>query len=401
MNPDRYQRQQRPYNAQVRNKRPVQTPDHVRPNGIPNAASQSAAASPSADPAASLETLLASFTAHPEAVAQVLGPTALEHATHLLSALAARDKTSTTTHDLFHPRTVQDVPVHPYTCAQPIQIYPAPPLPAIPEGGRYAQAVFTHKSTTTHDRVSGASDLTYEKLEFLGDAYIEIIATRLIFSRYPKLTAGRQAQARERIVKNETLAQFGHAYHFKDRLQASDVANATAKGTTKILADVFEAYVAAIVLSDPFDGFKRAEEWLTELWSPILLDFLGPGEKANAEYNGNAKQELQQKILHPTAKLEYLEDKPMEQSKHEQKYFIGLYLTGYGYDKKKLGYGEGRNKVEAGNRAAMQAFELSADLIDDAARQLDAIKEEQRLKREKKEMDRERSRVDKTQEDED
>ena len=267
---------------------------------------------------------------------------------------------------------------------QPIQPSPLPALPALPEGP-YSQAVFIHKSTIQHDRVSGAHDLTYEKLEFLGDAYLEIVATRLIFSRYPYLPAGRQAQARERIVKNDTLAQFSVAYGFRDRLQASDIDHHS-KTETKILADVFEAYVAAVTLSDPDQGFSRVETWLTELWAPILLQEIGPGiDKLAPDYNSNAKADLQKKIMGPDTKLDYQEDRPMEQSKHAQKYFVSLYLTGYGYEKKRIGYGEGRNKAEAGNRAATHAMHDNATIVDDAARQLSAAREKKRLERLEKE----------------
>lgn len=339
--------------------------------------------SPSQDPAVSLESLLKSLTAQPDAVRQVLGESALENAAQLLQSLGSRDKSPKTTLHLFHPETVPHSPLHDYTIAQPLHSSSLPPLPPLPEGP-YARATFTHKSVTAHDRVSGHGDLTYEKLEFLGDAYIEIIATRIIFARFPHLAAGPQAQVRERMVKNDTLSQFSIAYGFRERLQASEIEQ-KGKAVQKILADVFEAYVAAIILSDPVDGFKRAEEWLTNLWTPILLQELGPNASHNqggvGEYNANAKQELQQKIWHNDVKLEYLEHRPMEQLKHVQRYSIDLYLTGYGHEKKKIGYGEGRNKVEAGNRAAMQAMHLNSAIVDDAAAQLAASKEQKKLER--------------------
>jgi ribonuclease-3 len=230
---------------------------------------------------------------------------------------------------------------------------------------------------------SAVGDRTYERLEFLGDAYLEVIATRLIFSRYPHLAAGRQAQIRERLVKNDTLTKFSMAYNFQARLKAGEGERELARASGKILADVFEAYVAAVILSDPVDGFKRAEIWLTELWAPILLREFGPinsdGGATFNEYNQNAKQELQQKIVGKDIKLEYIENRPMEQTKHMQRYFISLFLTGWGHEKQLLGTGEGQNKVEAGNRAAMDAMVQSKDIIDEAARKLGALREQRRL----------------------
>ncbi|KAG9542431.1 hypothetical protein KCU97_g22048, partial [Aureobasidium melanogenum] len=131
------------------------------------------------------------------------------------------------------------------------------------------------------------------------------------------------------------------------------------------------------------DGFRRAETWLTELWAPILLREFGPissdGGATFNEYNQNAKQELQQKIVGRDVKLEYLENRPMEQTKHMQRYFISLFLTGWGYEKQLLGSGEGQNKVEAGNRAAMDAMVKSKDIIDGAARKLSALREQRKM----------------------
>ncbi|KAG9636984.1 hypothetical protein KCU69_g19389, partial [Aureobasidium melanogenum] len=288
--------------------------------------------------------------------------------------------------NLFKPSTIKGAELSSHnpntSLSSTCQQFPLPTLPQVPDGP-YSRAPFVHKSSSQHDRTSAVGDMTYERLEFLGDAYLEVIATRLIFSRYPHLAAGRQAQIRERLVKNDTLTQFSMAYHFQDRLKAGGGERELGKASGKILADVFEAYVAAVILSDPVDGFRRAETWLTELWAPILLREFGPissdGGATFNEYNQNAKQELQQKIVGRDVKLEYLENRPMEQTKHMQRYFISLFLTGWGYEKQLLGSGEGQNKVEAGNRAAMDAMVKSKDIIDGAARKLSALREQRKM----------------------
>ena len=143
-------------------------------------------------------------------------------------------------------------------------------LPALPDIklNSLQTAPFRHKSLTTYDRTTGGADITYERLEFLGDAYIELIASRLIFERYPTLPAGRQSQLRELLVKNETLDEYSIAYGFEERIEISakermleDVCKKYPgnKGFKKVLGDVFEAYVAAVILSDVEIGFAVAE----------------------------------------------------------------------------------------------------------------------------------------------
>jgi ribonuclease-3 len=332
-----------------------------------------------------LEALLKALVNRRDNTRQLLGHEAYESAVKLSKSFSSVN-TATTSLDLFQPSTITGAEVSSSnptpSFSSACQKFSLPTLPQVPDGP-YSRAPFVHKSSSQHDRTSAIGDMTYERLEFLGDAYLEVIATRLIFSRYPHLAAGRQAQIRERLVKNDTLIQFSMAYNFQDRLKAGEGERELAKASGKILADVFEAYVAAVILSDPMDGFKRAEIWLTELWAPILLREFGPissdGGATFNEYNQNAKQELQQKIVGKDVKLEYIENRPMEQTKHMQRYFISLFLTGWGHEKQLLGSGEGQNKVEAGNRAAMDAMVKSKDIIDEAARKLGALREQRKL----------------------
>lgn len=96
-----------------------------------------------------------------------------------------------------------------------------PPLPEIKDSS-LAEGPFKHKSTTNYDRTV-AKGITYERLEFIGDAYIELIATRLIDDRCDSLPAGRLSQLRELLVKNETLAEFSRAYAFDKRVEVPPI----------------------------------------------------------------------------------------------------------------------------------------------------------------------------------
>lgn len=287
-----------------------------------------------------------------------------------------------------------------------------PDLPPVKEGN-LSTAPFIHKST--QDRTRSTEDLSYERLEFLGDAYIELIASRLIFERFYNLTAGQQSQLRELLVKNETLAEYSRAYGFEERIESQSIGamrengekwaekkGKANKGFSKVLGDVFEAYVAAVILSHGQDGFAVAEKWLTQLWATKLVeaakDFKGSaynprlilehGNGANPLeiYDPTAKMELQRRIMGgKDTKLEYLPYRNQIELKGDQlgqnKHFIAVYLTGYGYEKKLLGQGEGKNKVEAGNWAATQAMHgESKKLVDDCAEKLKITREERKAK---------------------
>lgn len=268
-------------------------------------------------------------------------------------------------------------------------------VPTLPRlSTELAEAPFRHKSTNGYDRNSTASDVSYERLELLGDAYIEVIASRLIYHHLPQLTAGQQSQMRELLVKNETLAEYAILYGFEERLNVPNVKqlalqsqNRGNKGLNKILGDALEAFVAAAVLSDAENGFAVVEKWLTTLWAPKLLEGLkqhkhssvtvtvdGKADPVTA-YNPTAKAELQNKLMSNEAKLEYQTYKDSVELKGAQLgqnwHYIAVYLTGYGYNKQLLGKGEGKNKVEAGNRAAQIAMHgENAGIVQACAQQL-------------------------------
>lgn len=235
-------------------------------------------------------------------------------------------------------------------------------LPLI-EASHLSDALFTHLSTHTAAEAS-LDALTYERLEFLGDAYLEIIASRLIYSRFTYLNTGQQSTLRQLIINNQTLSKFALQYGFDKRIKTSYKQDFESGKRTKILADMFEAYVAAVILSSPDTGFATAEAWMTELWAEMLL------EQREEKFCTEAKQELAKKIL---TNIEYLEECPSEfngqTGNHD--FHVGVYFTGWGLVRERLGVGKAGNKTHAGMRAAADAVESSADLIEELVRKRD------------------------------
>ncbi|PIA98110.1 Double-strand-specific pac1 ribonuclease [Cercospora beticola] len=256
-----------------------------------------------------------------------------------------------------------------------------PQLPPVKD--EYRQASFRHKSHYNVSREVAAGDVTYERLEFLGDAYLELFASRLIYGRYPQLPAGRMSQLRELLVKNETLAEYSRAYRFHELVEVGgevenmmrDSQGRGNKGFNKILGDVFEAYVAAIVLSD-FNarGYDTAEQWCVTLWAPRLLKAIEQDPLAHhresqgaadltSTYDVNAKATLQKRLCGANlVRLHYDTDKPTVELKGDKLgqnvHFIALYVESafFAIEKRLLAKAEGKNKVEAGNWAAVKAM---------------------------------------------
>ncbi|KAF1948701.1 ribonuclease III [Byssothecium circinans] len=253
-----------------------------------------------------------------------------------------------------------------------------PPLPPITEP-HLEEAVFTHPTFHSNYRTNGIDNtdkVTYERFEFLGDAYIELFASRLIYSRLPHVDVPQQSALREKLVKNETLGQFSSAYGLPDRLKHGGHIPEGTKAWTKVIADVFEAYVAGVILSDPENGFKTAEEWLTKLWATQMLDF-----RQEVIENPQARDDVQRLIQVKGVKLDWREERDMIMENGSQKYFMGLYFTGWGFEDEWLGSGEGRNKKQATVYAAMDAIKRNSSILQTAAKKKQELV--QRVKEEK------------------
>ncbi|CAG8902610.1 unnamed protein product [Penicillium salamii] len=190
---------------------------------------------------------------------------------------------------------------------------------------RTTEPLSLERAVFTHPAMSNNNNMTYDRLEVLGDAYIELIATKIIWDKFPKIPAGRMSQIREILVKNETLAGFAETFGFDRKVSVPPNYNTPSKRWTKTKGDVFEAYVAAVVLSDPVTGYQSAETWLTGLWMPVI-NSLGhqTGEL-------RSKEALAKKIMGKNVKLDYIEARPSVQHKGgTQTFFIAVYLTGWG-----------------------------------------------------------------------
>ncbi|EXJ67607.1 uncharacterized protein A1O5_08953 [Cladophialophora psammophila CBS 110553] len=232
-----------------------------------------------------------------------------------------------------------------------------PPLPQIHD--KYRSVVFTHPSQAPSN-----VHASYDRLEFLGDAYLELFATQIIFDRFPHLDPGKMSQIRETLVRNETIGQYASLYGLDKQIQSyKQFQNQAPHAWLKIKGDIFEAYVAAVILSDA-DAAGLAKKWLHELWEPKLQAALA----ANDGPSKKSKEELAKRILAKGIKINYVDEKEpiVHYGQGKETYFIGVYLTGWGWDNQYLGSGKGASRVEAGQAAAAAALN-NRPLIDEIA----------------------------------
>lgn len=249
-------------------------------------------------------------------------------------------------------------------------------------------AVFTYGAIAPRDPAAN-HETNYDRMEFLGDAYIQVLSTNFVWSFFPRVSPGRMSQIREILVNNQTLGQFSEGYGFEKRMRIPTEYIQQPKLWRKIKGDVFEAYVGAVILSNPIDGYELVQDWLTELWMPKVA-----GISKQPEPRVHYKQDLSQRIAGVGIKIAYVDERPsVRHPRGIQTFYIGVYLTGWGYVNQHLGSGQGLNKVIAGNNAAKQALD-NHPLIDEIAatkQEYDAKVRAERAQAELKQMNENRS----------
>lgn len=125
------------------------------------------------------------------------------------------------------------------------------------QGGLLVQAL-THSSYANEKRMKRLSD--NERLEFLGDAVLEIVSSEHLYNSYPDMPEGELTKLRASLVCEPTLAECARQLHLGDYLLLGRGEDHTGGRERKsILSDALEAVIGAIYLDG---GFANAKEFI-------------------------------------------------------------------------------------------------------------------------------------------
>ncbi|MDG5766417.1 ribonuclease III [Balneolales bacterium ANBcel1] len=128
-----------------------------------------------------------------------------------------------------------------------------------------------HRSIVAEKRM--ASNESYEQLEFMGDAVLDLIVSEIIFEEFPYSDEGFMTQLRSRLVKGEMLAEIARNIELADLIELGDrVRNQGVEHTDNVLSDVFEAVVGAVFIDH---GYLTCRKFVMNLYHKyIILDEL-------------------------------------------------------------------------------------------------------------------------------
>lgn len=184
-----------------------------------------------------------------------------------------------------------------------------------------------------------------ERLEFLGDAVLELVITEYLFKSYPEKAEGEMTGLRAALVNSKMLADVASSLDMEKFLLLSrGEAKDSGRARQYILANTFEALTGAIYLDREYDGVV---EFLNKTVMSRAKDVI---EKKLWIDSKSLFQEKAQEYAGTTPSYKVLQETGPD---HAKKFVIGVFLND-----QKVGEGEGISKQEAEQEAARHALEL-------------------------------------------
>lgn len=201
----------------------------------------------------------------------------------------------------------------------------------------------THRSVSSENPARNDN----ERLEFLGDAVLQLIVTDLLYETYPHLAEGQMAKVRAAVVSRRTLAEIARYLEIGSHIELARSEEATGgREKDSILADATEAVIGAIYLDG---GLERAREVVLELWVDRIA------ERAKEPGVKDYKTRLQELVARDGRRPVY--EVQGTGPDHDRRFSATVSVNGTVY-----GSGEGRSKKQAEQEAAARALEaLSRD----------------------------------------
>ncbi len=184
-----------------------------------------------------------------------------------------------------------------------------------------------------------------ERLEFLGDAVLELVITEYLFKNYPDLAEGEMTNLRASLVNSQMLSQIADRLDFNNYLYLSKgEIKETGRGRQYILANTFEAFIGAFYLDQ---GYEPTENFIKNNLIPELDNII---EKKLWRDHKSLFQEAAQERVGITPNYEVLSEIGPD---HAKKFKVGVYLG-----KELIAEGEGPSKNEAQQKAAENGLKL-------------------------------------------
>lgn len=209
---------------------------------------------------------------------------------------------------------------------------------------RLIENAFTHRSYINENRAPGREH--NERLEFLGDAVLELVVTEFLYAMYPDKPEGDLTAYRAALVNTVSISDAATKLGMNEYLLLSrGEARDTGRARGIILANAFEAMIGALYLDGGYDVAKKfIGANLFHKVHDVVEHRLWQDAKSRL-------QELAQEKIGATPSYEIINQSGPD---HNKTFVVAVIVAG-----KRMGVGDGRSKQDAEQNAAEKALTQS------------------------------------------
>lgn len=204
------------------------------------------------------------------------------------------------------------------------------------------EQAFIHRSYINENK--GLEKEHNERLEFLGDAVLELVITDFLFAKFPNVKEGILTAYRSSLVRTESISAAARSMGMNDLLKLSKgESRDQGKARDYILANTFEAFVGAVYLDR---GYEAAKTIIADTLFENIDEVIKSGSWKDAK---SEVQEYAQEHYSETPRYELVSAVGPDHDKH---FVMAIY-----FGDKKIAEGSGNSKQKAQQDAAQYAIE--------------------------------------------
>lgn len=192
-----------------------------------------------------------------------------------------------------------------------------------------------------HESYSHENDLSecYERLEFLGDAVLDMVVSEFLYKMDPGSNEGELTQIRANFVCKQALHTYSTELGLDQYIKMGAGAQLTKREVDSVVADVFESFIGALYLDQ---GLEKIKEFLSQ----TVLPHIEQKDVFFYDYKSELNQLCNHESLNLTYDLIHEEGEP-----HDKTFTMAAIINGKNY-----GTGTGSSKKEAEQNAAKKAL---------------------------------------------
>ncbi len=209
-------------------------------------------------------------------------------------------------------------------------------------GVRFRNKKLLNLALTHTSFVNGRKLASYERLEFLVDAVLELTVTDYLYKTFPTFGEGEMTSIRSDSVNEQTLFRIAETINLDKFILINSNILTNDRARKTILADTMEAIFGAVFIDK---GYKKARKLILSLLKPFIYERI---QKGSFDYKSTL-QKFSARHFHTTPSYEVVE---IDGPEHKREYTVQVSVNG-----EIIGEGKGGSKKEAEQAAAKNALE--------------------------------------------